>query len=206
MELALLALVAYLLGSIPFGYLLGRLKGVDVRSLGSGNIGATNVFRLLGPGFGVACSVLDTGKGFVAVLLGKLLFPELAWAHLLAAVMVLLGHSLSVFLRFRGGRSVAASLGVLIALDWRLGLGGFTFFVLLVATTRYVSVASILGALSALLLAGWFHLPGEYIGLFGVMVILIVARHKPNIERLLAGTERKFGDRSELVTSEEAPE
>jgi glycerol-3-phosphate acyltransferase PlsY len=185
--------IAYLLGSLPFGYITARLiKKVDIRSYGSGNIGATNVMRLLGWRGGLFVFILDAGKGAAAVLLARALSPDLV-AHLAAAIAVMFGHSFPVFLGFRGGKGAATGIGVLISLAGWVSLVLVLIFAVVTAATRYVSLGSILGALSLPLLFYLFGYDPPYIYFGAAMALLVVVRHHANIGRLLKGNESKLG-------------
>ena len=205
MPLAILLIVAasYLFGSIPTGYLLMRLfRHQDIRSFGSGNIGATNVLRSGGKGLGAATFVLDVLKGAASVLLGGLLAAALmpAMPHrdaqALAALCAVLGHMFPIWLRFRGGKGVATGFGVfLVAAHWA-ALAAIGLFALVFAFTRYVSLASIVGAASFPFFA-WLTVRGErpwfFIAVQAAVALLIIAKHHQNIRRLLAGTESRIG-------------
>ncbi len=193
-------LAAYLLGSIPFGYLLVRVfRKEDIRTTGSGNIGATNVARSGAKGLGVLTLLLDLGKGFIAVLVANHLAsstsatpPDLAVAAALAAVA---GHVFPVWLGFQGGKGVATALGVFLALAPRVALAGVVVFAVVVALTRFVSLASIVAAAALPLFAVLLSPDRSPIYLGGVLLIalLVIAKHNANIRRLLAGTESRFG-------------
>lgn len=203
--------LAYLLGSIPFGYLLVRIfRKQDIRSTGSGNIGATNVARSGGKGLGILTLLLDLSKGIAAVELAYFTAAHSAGWHafyqsagsqnafdlaVLAAVAAILGHTFPVWLRFRGGKGVATGLGVFIALVPLASLGIFGVFVVVFLTTRYVSLGSILAAVSFPLFAFWIVPQPSPIVVFGFLFIplLIIAKHRANISRLRAGTESRFG-------------
>ena len=199
----LIAAAAYLLGSIPVGYLLVRLfKKQDIRSVGSGNIGATNVLRSGGKGLGAATFLLDMLKGCAAVwlggFLGAILLPSapLRSAQALAALFAVIGHMFPVWLKFRGGKGVATGFGVfLVAAPWA-ALAAISVFFLVVFLSRYVSLASILGAACFPLFA-WFLVTGPrplfYIAVQSTVALLIIIKHHQNIRRLLAGTESRFG-------------
>jgi glycerol-3-phosphate acyltransferase PlsY len=186
--------LSYVLGSIPFGYLLVKLKtGRDVRAIGSGNIGATNVFRTTGRGIGVLTLLLDALKAFVAVwIAGWLTNGNELWTSA-AAVAVLLGHVFPVFLKFKGGKAVASFTGAFLYLTPAAVLAVFVVFVLAVWKTRFISMGSVLGALT-FPLAVWMlvrpHWPVEAASL--IAAGLILWRHKGNIERLRAGAENEF--------------
>ena len=188
--------LAYLLGSIPFGYLLVRIfRKEDIRAIGSGNIGATNVARSGAKGLGVATLLLDLGKGFVAVRLAQHLIPGNYDLAVLAGVAAVLGHVFPLWLKFRGGKGVASALGVFLALTWPSALGILAVFIAVVMLTRYVSLASILAAASFPLFAIYFVNLRTPLVLFGFLFIpaLVIAKHHQNISRLLAGTESRFG-------------
>lgn len=202
--IGLALLLSYLLGSLPTGYLLGRwLRGIDIRDHGSGSTGATNVLRVIGKGPGLITFSVDVGKGVAAVLLVAWGFsqpwggniPPLwqSWVLLAAALMAILGHSKPLWLKFRGGKSVATGLGVLLALHWPTALATFGVFLMVLALTRIVSLGSILAAISLPL---WFWLFAQawpYIGFGLITAVIIVWRHQSNIQRLLAGTEPRLG-------------
>jgi len=184
--------IAYLLGSIPFGYIIVRLKtGSDIRASGSGNIGATNVLRTTGRAAGVLTLMLDFAKGFAAVWLASWLTGgEAAWAAL-AAVAVLLGHGYPVFLGFKGGKAVASTLGAFLFLTPSAIAAVTVVFVVAVAMTRYISLGSILAA-GLFPLAVWLiaHPPFPVIYASVFAGVFIVYRHVDNIRRLHEGTER----------------
>ena len=191
---------AYLLGSIPTGYLAGRLRGIDIRKHGSGSTGATNVLRTLGKGPALAVLIVDVLKGVAAILLARWLFPWLQapaawlpWVVCLCGLAVLLGHSRSIWLGFTGGKSAATGLGVLLALSWPVGVGAAAVFVAVVALVRIVSLASMLAAVTAAILVCVLPepLPSRLLVIAGGLYVL--ALHRANIARLLAGTEPKVG-------------
>ena len=198
-----IVVAAYLLGSIPTGYLLMRIfRRQDIRSMGSGNIGATNVLRSGAKGLGAATFLFDVLKGALAVLLGKYIaglwtpaiHPHEAMA--LAALCAVLGHMFPVWLGLRGGKGVATAFGVFLVLAPWAALGSLTIFVVVFALGRFVSLASILGAIAFPAIA-WFVEPyvRGYVVMtvIAVVVALIVIKHSQNIQRLLAGTEYRFG-------------
>jgi glycerol-3-phosphate acyltransferase PlsY len=199
----LIVVISYLLGSIPSGYVLMRLiRKQDIRAFGSGNIGATNVLRSGGKGLGAITFLLDMGKGCVAVglgaLLGGLLMPStpLRSAEALAALCAVLGHLFPVWLGFRGGKGVAAGFGVfLVAAPWA-ALAAIGVFFLVLAASRYVSLASVLGS-AAFPVFAYFFVHGQkpifYIAVQFIVAALIILKHHQNIRRLLKGTESRFG-------------
>jgi glycerol-3-phosphate acyltransferase PlsY len=206
----IVALIAYLLGSIPFGYLLVRIfRGEDIRQSGSGNIGATNVARSGAKGLGIATLVLDALKGALAVGLAALIAGSkynlcgdfvqhpcvlalrlMSWAALCAVA----GHVFPVWLRFKGGKGVATALGVFCILFLKAVLVALAIFILVVAITRYVSLGSILGAIAFPVAAYFMQAPDWLSLLLGSSVsLIIIFKHRQNISRLLAGTENRFG-------------
>jgi glycerol-3-phosphate acyltransferase PlsY len=196
---------SYLLGAVPFGLLVARARGVDIRRVGSGNIGATNVFRSVGRSWGVLTFLLDMGKGFAAV-------RALPWAAALAlgtppdaavregltlvcACLAVAGHNWPVYLGFRGGKGVATSAGVLLGLAWLACLAGLAVWLVTLLLTRYVSVASMAAAVG-IGLAAW-PLYGRTAGPWLPLALTLLAaatvlRHRSNVRRLLDGTEHRF--------------
>ena len=191
-------IVAYLLGSIPFGLLLTKLfGGVDVRKAGSGNIGATNVARVVGPLPGILTLLLDTAKGAAAVWLAARFSNESATWMTIAALAALLGHCFPVWLKFRGGKGVATAAGVFLILSPLALLGSVMVFILVVAFWRYVSLASISAAASMPLLVYLLWAPHHAPPLavtFGALAaaVLIIYKHDANIQRLVEGEEPRF--------------
>jgi glycerol-3-phosphate acyltransferase PlsY len=186
-------LLGYLLGSIPFGILLTRLAGAgDLRAIGSGNIGATNVLRTGRKGLAAATLILDGLKGAAAVLLVAALFPGSEQLPPLAALAALLGHLYPVWLRFRGGKGVATFFGIMAALHWPSGLAYAAVWIGALLVTRYSSVAGMAAALlapAAAALLGRFDLALLYLG----VGLLVFWKHRANLERLLAGIEPRVG-------------
>ena len=196
------ALGAYLIGSIPSGYLIGRAKGVDLRKVGSGNIGATNALRVLGKKWGYFVFAADFLKGWLAVRIGfavaSHLPPDLAiYGGIVAGVFAMVGHIFPVWLDFKGGKGIATSGGIMIGLfpGW-VFLCGLVVWVIFFYGTRYVSVASMAAAISLPVSSGILMLFGRcdwrLVVIAALMCALAVWRHKSNIERLFAGTEKKF--------------
>lgn len=203
MNLVIIALGAFLLGSIPTGYLVARAKGIDIRQHGSGNIGATNVFRTLGKPLGILVFVLDALKGFAAVWLASRFGGGSDWPVIIAAVAAIAGHNYTPWLGFKGGKGIATSAGVLIALmPWAVLAIALVWLAVFFAT-RYVSLASIsaAAALPAAVGALWFYGCGGSAPLLGFSVLiaaLAIWRHRSNIERLMAGTEHRFDRKPSL--------
>lgn len=201
----LVVVVSYLLGSIPSGYLLMRVfRQQDIRTIGSGNIGATNVLRSGARGLGAATFLMDMLKGCAAVwmgaILGALLAPSAPARNFqaLAALCAVLGHMLPVWLGFRGGKGVATGFGVFLVAAPPAALAAITVFAVVLALSRYVSLASILGAASFPVFA-WFMVRGDrppfFIAVQAIVALLVIGKHHQNIRRLLSGTESRFGAR-----------
>lgn len=190
---ALLALAAYLIGSLSFATILVRLfRGVDVRKLGSGNAGATNVLRTAGGNLAAATMALDLAKGAAAVLLMRLVTYDPRWAGL-AGVAAVLGHMFPVFFGFRGGKGVATAIGAFLALSpASIGIVVLVF-ALVVAVTRYVSLGSVTAACVLPLSCRLLHAPDAIVIAGAVTTLLILFSHRANIRRLIDGTERKLG-------------
>ncbi|TDX52895.1 glycerol-3-phosphate 1-O-acyltransferase PlsY [Orenia marismortui] len=195
----LVILFSYLLGSIPFALIVVRLvKGVDIRKYGSGNIGATNAFRLLGLSMGILVALLDIGKGFLAVSIARIFFPDQSLILLLAGLAAIAGHNWPIFLKFNGGRGVATSVGVLISLSPKAVLITFLVWIIIVVTTQYVSLASITGAILIPILMLLFG-QDKFVLIFTLLIsIFVIYRHLPNIKRLLSGTENKVSLKNNL--------
>ncbi|WP_414529905.1 glycerol-3-phosphate 1-O-acyltransferase PlsY [Nodularia chucula] len=204
--------LSYFLGSFPTGYIAGKqLQGIDIRQVGSGSTGATNVLRTLGKGPGAFVLLVDCLKGVLAIALIYWLFsfapsenliPSQVdilvwqpWLITLSGLCAILGHSKSIFLGFSGGKSVATSLGILLAMNWQVGLATAAVFGLCIAVSRIVSLSSITGAIAVPILMLVLHQPLPYI-LFGIAGgLYVILRHRGNIERLLAGMEPKIGQK-----------
>ena len=190
-QLIVVALLSYLLGAIPFGLLITRAMGLgDLRQIGSGNIGATNVLRTGNKRAAAATLVLDAAKGAVAVLAARFAVGE--DAAQLAALCSFLGHLFPVWLRFKGGKGVATFLGTLLALDWRVGLAACATWAVAAALTRISSLAALTAAALSTLWLMVFH-QGQMILLVGILTLLVYARHWANLARIKAGTEPKIG-------------
>jgi glycerol-3-phosphate acyltransferase PlsY len=218
----IVAVAAYLLGSIPTGYLVAKAKGIDIRSVGSGNIGATNAMRVLGKPAGIFVMIVDALKGWIACNLGTFIgfhffsppfglrnsnadfvTEFLQWAALIeslaiiAGIFVVLGHNYPCWLKFKGGKGIATMAGVYLALA-PLALGiALTVFILAVLITRYVSVGSILAA-AVLPVAVWFDRGNLFLEIVTIALCsLAIYKHKSNIKRLMAATESRFGKKPE---------
>ncbi|HEY1171833.1 MAG TPA: glycerol-3-phosphate 1-O-acyltransferase PlsY [Verrucomicrobiae bacterium] len=199
------AIVAYFLGSIPTGYLVAKAKGIDIRSVGSGNIGATNVFRILGKGPGIFVLSVDALKGFLAVglvanLVWQFLGDQAAGGNdirhhlkIVAGICAVLGHNYTCWLKFKGGKGIATSAGVLIGLVPYAFLVALATWLIVFFASKYVSLASILAAV-VLPFATWqLHGRTSLIVITTVMSVLAIYKHRANIQRLRAGTENRIG-------------
>ncbi len=182
--------LAYLLGSVPFGFIAGRIRGVDIRAHGSGNTGATNTLRLLGVGYGIVVLILDMLKGVLSAHLGFVCGGP--WLAVVAGLAAVMGHNWSIFLRLGGGKGVATSFGLAVYLMPVPSAIGLLTFVAVVAATRLVSLGSMVGALA---LAGTVAVtaqPTAYGLLTIVAVVFIFLRHRENLARIRAGTESRL--------------
>lgn len=215
--------IAYLLGSVPSGYLAGKLlRGIDIRQHGSKSTGATNVLRTLGKWPALVVLVADVLKGVAAIVVARSPEPWLytalsstpptasdlqtwvPWAVSLAGMAALLGHGRSIWLNFTGGKSAATGLGVLLAMSWPVGLGAMAVFGIVLAIVRIVSLGSILAALMAIVLVCGLDNPLPYRLLVIAGGFYVIVRHRANMQRLLAGTEPRLGQMSS-ETKAEAP-
>ncbi len=198
LNMAWIPLAAYVLGSIPFGLLIAKLRGRgDIRQAGSGNIGAANVTRVVGLSAGVLTLLLDAGKGFLAVwVVSRFTGENITWMTI-AGIAAIVGHLFPVWLRFRGGRGVATGAGVFLLICPKAVAAAMVLWILVVAFWRYVSLGSIAAAAALPLFTYLLWAPGHAPPLvvsIGVLLaaVLIIGKHRPNIERLLAGAESKL--------------
>jgi glycerol-3-phosphate acyltransferase PlsY len=192
MEAYWLVFIAYLLGSVPTGYILGSLAGVDVRKAGSGNVGATNVARVVSKRHGIFTLIADIAKGFVPVIIA-LHLDFSARTAACVGLAAFLGHLYSVFLRFKGGKGVATAFGVLLALAPWATLVLLPVFAAVLLVNRAVSLGSMIAAAAAPLVLWLSSKPPEYAWMSFFMAVMIILRHRENIHRLLSGTEPKLG-------------
>ncbi len=216
----ILAAAAYLIGSIPFGYLIARSKGVNILKAGSGNIGATNVKRVLGRGPGNLCFALDVAKGLLPTLIAGLVLGTLGnldapasnvWLWLLTPVAAVLGHMFSPWLGFRGGKGVATGTGALLGVFWVLTfavLGAVLVWLVVLKASRFVGMASVCAALSVPVFAAMLPITIEgrltasvvpMLAISSLLALLVVARHLGNLRRIIAGTEPKIRSKAEKV-------
>jgi acyl phosphate:glycerol-3-phosphate acyltransferase len=192
-HILLWAVLGYLLGSIPFGLLLTRAVGLgDIRGIGSGNIGATNVLRTGNKGLAAATLLLDAIKGAVAVWLARRFGPVDMLTPMVAGVAAFIGHVFPLWLKFKGGKGVATFWGTLMALAWPLGLSFAGLWLITLGLFRMSSLAALVGAVLVPLIAGFSYGPTMALGT-GLMAIVILLRHRDNISRLIKGSEPKIG-------------
>lgn len=191
-------LAAYLIGSIPFSYIFGKFRGIDLRKHGSGNVGATNALRILGTKVGIITLLLDIGKGVLAVELGRMLLSSgVEWQLVVVAIAAISGHIFTIFLGFKGGKGVATSAGVFLDLFPLPCLLALLLFVILVSITRYVSLGSISAAFFLFIYMLISSIRENFVNWSSFAVVSLVAgfiiiRHKGNMQRLLQGNENKI--------------
>lgn len=194
-ELLAVAVIAYLIGSIPTGYIIVKAKtGQDIRTVGSGSTGATNVKRVLGKNYFFLVMLLDALKGALPVVLAKLFATvgvSVGLAPVIAAIAVIIGHSKSIFLQFKGGKSVASGVGTILALNWIVGLIIALVWGVITYTTKYVSVGSIIALIVSPFVMYFLHAPIAYVAYCALGAIYIVYLHRENIKRLINGNENK---------------
>ena len=194
-ELLAVAIIAYLIGSIPTGYLIVKAKtGQDIRTVGSGSTGATNVKRVLGKNYFFLVMLLDALKGALPVVLAKLFATvgvSLGLAPVIAAIAVIIGHSKSIFLQFKGGKSVASGVGTILALNWVVGIVIALVWGVITYTTKYVSVGSIIALVISPFVMYFLGAPIAYVAYCALGAIYIVYLHRENIKRLINGNENK---------------
>ena len=194
-ELLVVAIVAYIIGSIPTGYLIVKAKtGQDIRTVGSGSTGATNVKRVLGKNYFFLVMLLDALKGALPVVLAKLFATvgvSLGLAPVIAAIAVIIGHSKSIFLQFKGGKSVASGVGTILALNWVVGIVIALVWSVITYTTKYVSVGSIIALVISPFVMYFLGAPIAYVAYCALGAVYIVYLHRENIKRLINGNENK---------------
>ncbi|WP_372519869.1 glycerol-3-phosphate 1-O-acyltransferase PlsY [Candidatus Ruminimicrobiellum ovillum] len=198
LKIILYLIFAYLCGAIPFGYIIAKLfKHIDIRTVGSGNPGATNVYRTISKPLGILTLILDVLKGFIPIYFVKLINPEFSLIVIAVALVTIIGHIFTVFLNFKGGKGVATACGVFLALNPLSVLICFITFVIILAIFKYVSLASIIAAMMLPISLYCLDSFPELIVFSGIIAILVVIRHIGNIKRLLNGTENKiFGTKT----------
>ena len=192
MQVAIAALVGYLLGSIPWGLVLTRMVGIDIRTVGSGNIGATNVLRTGHKFLALMTLILDASKGAVAALI----FMQISeLAGIVAAFAAVVGHNFPIWLKFKGGKGVATTLGALLMVSWPVGILTCAVWLLVAGMFRFSSLASILAIIASPGIALWFSGNQHIVMMAAGLAVLSVIRHKDNIRRLMRGEESKIGQK-----------
>lgn len=205
-KLLVIFIVSYLIGAIPFGFLIGKFKGIDIREHGSNNVGATNVTRIIGKSWGISCFIFDFLKGFLPVIFVKAILPliitldldETDNAILVAATGTIIGHMYPIYLNFNGGKGVATGTGALLAITPLAIISGLLIWGIIFNYARYVSLASIISAITVPILSivlsalGIYYIP-IHLQIFIIIIATIaIYKHKSNIQRLMKGTENKF--------------
>jgi len=192
--IALFLIGSYIVGGIPFGLTIGKtFFKIDPREHGSKNIGATNVYRVIGPKAGAIVFALDLGKGLVPVLIARHLFPNLPWFIVGSGFASIMGHTFSPFLQFKGGKGVAASLGVAVGLSWKASLMAFGTWAFIVATTGYVSLASLVSTpVGAIFVCYWNPRSPAYPIFCAIVTVFVFVKHRANLQRLVRGEELKI--------------
>lgn len=194
-QIAIVVICSYLIGSIPTGYIIVKLfTGQDIRTLGSGSTGATNVKRIMGKKWFFIVMFLDAFKGALPVILTILfgtLYKDIGLMPIIAAIFVILGHSRSIFLKFTGGKSVASGVGTLLALNWQAGLTIAVIWACITWVSKYVSLGSIIALALAPAIMWLLNAPIAYVIYSGVAALFVIWLHRENIKRLISGTENK---------------
>lgn len=199
MKIILVIIICYLLGSVPFGYIIGKLfKKIDIREYGSGNIGTTNAFRILGPVLASLVLIGDIGKGVFSIYLVRFLNIDSLFILIIAGLAVICGHDWSLFLRFKGGKGVATTFGVIFSFNLVISILAVIVWVIIIIFIKYASLASISSLTAVVIFMILLKQPYEYV-IFSIMIlILTVFKHKENIKRLRLGKEKKFGEKIEI--------
>lgn len=190
--IAVLILVTYFLGAIPFALVVSRFRGVDLRKVGSGNIGATNVYRAMGLRWAILVFLLDAFKGFLPTLIAILAFPHFFILHVFICFLAIFAHSYTPFAGFKGGKGAATGLGVLLALSPIVFGIAAVIAVVIIGITRYVSVGTMTCSVLIPVFLYMFSYPKVYVVFISVICFFVIYRHKPNIVRLMQGTENKI--------------
>lgn len=200
MKIVLVIIICYLLGSIPFGYIIGKLfKKTDIREYGSGNIGTTNAFRILGPSLASLVLIGDIGKGIFSIYLVRFLNIDNLFILTIAGLAVICGHDWSLFLRFKGGKGVATTFGVIFSFNLVISILAVIVWVIIIIFTKYASLASISSLTAVVIFMILLKQPYEYVIFSIIILILTVFKHKENIKRLRLGKEKKFGEKIKII-------
>jgi len=195
----LIILISYILGSIPFGYILSKLvKKIDIRDYGSGNTGATNTLRILGPFMASIVLIGDMSKGYFSIYLSHLIRQDSIFILTIVGLAVICGHDWSLFLKFKGGKGVATTFGVILALNPMIAILAAIVWGIIIISTRYASLASISAVISIIFFMILFKQPYEYIIFSMIIMLLTIFTHKENIKRLKMGNESKIGEKIKI--------
>ena len=192
LKIILPIIIGYLIGSIPFGFIAAKFKGFDLRKVGSGNIGATNIYRTLGTLPAILVFILDLLKGALAVYAARMIIPDSPAVIVISGVAAVIGHMYPLYIGFKGGKGSATGLGVLLGIAPDLFAVAMIYTAVAIAVTRYVSVTSITGVVLLAVLMVAFNKPVEYSIAAVIVAILVIYKHMPNIKRLLSGTEPRI--------------
>ena len=199
MKIVLIITICYLLGSIPFGYIMGKLfKKVDIREFGSGNIGASNALRTLGPLLASLVIIGDVGKGILSIYLVKYFNIDSSLILAIAGLAVICGHDWSLFLGFKGGKGIATTFGVVLALNPTISILALMVWGVVLITSKYASLSSICALISIFIFTILFKQPCEYIVFSAIILIIAIFKHKENIKRLKSKKERKIGEKIKI--------
>ena len=199
MKVVLIITICYILGSVPFGYIVGKLfKKVNIREFGSGNIGATNAFRILGPSLASLVIIGDVGKGILSIYLVKYLNIDSSLILAIAGIAVICGHDWSLFLGFKGGKGIATTFGVVFAINPTISILALVVWGVVLVISKYSSLASICAMISIFVFTILFKQPYEYIGFSAIILVLGIFNHKENIKRLRSKKEIKFGEKVKI--------
>ncbi|MDD2523504.1 MAG: glycerol-3-phosphate 1-O-acyltransferase PlsY [Endomicrobiaceae bacterium] len=198
MDMVVYLILSYLSGAIPFAYVISKIfKKIDIRKCGSGNPGATNVFRVVSKPLGVLTFFLDAMKGFIPVYFASMINPSIYFV-LTVAFVTLLGHVFTIFLKFKGGKGVATGCGIFVAFAPIVTLICFMVFALVLFLSKYVALSSITAAISLPICLAFFHYPNIIILFACLVAVLVIVRHIGNIRRIIKGTESKVSDKKNI--------
>lgn len=204
MVIVAFAIGAYLIGGIPFGYLVARSQGIDILHAGSGNIGATNVYRTLGKKLGLSVFLLDVLKGMAPSAAAWFVLDHSQTVAFVIGLCAVAGHCVSPFLRFRGGKGISTGLGALLGSCPAVALSAFATFLVVLLVSRYVSLSSIVASISLVPFGLLYHAERDLLWMLGALTLFVVLRHQPNIKRLSNGSEPKFSFKGKSASNEGA--
>ena len=203
MNYALSALIGYVLGCFNFAYIIGRLKGIDIREKGTGNAGASNVFISMGKGFGVLTAVLDILKGFLAVYICRRIFLDPNCPYI-GGIFAVIGHIFPFFMHFKGGKGFASYIGMCLGIDWRLGLGVMAMTVVITLITDYIALATLVTAFAVPVWLYFKGTPPRVLDMYAVLALIILWKHRINLRRMMNREEKGLRRAMKKKTDEEA--